>query len=75
MGEEVNATDGNVWVVGGAPPTVISHAKFIQGMFTAIEQVVRNTVQEMLVSARAVDTRTTIGEHLNETRRITNPKP
>ncbi|GFS30239.1 hypothetical protein Acr_00g0010910 [Actinidia rufa] len=52
-----HAFGGNVWVVGGAPPTVISGTEFVQGVFTAIEQVVRNTVQEMLVPARAADTR------------------
>ncbi|GFZ09981.1 hypothetical protein Acr_21g0005800 [Actinidia rufa] len=36
--------------------------------------VVRNTVQEMLVPARAADTRVTIREGVNETRRITHPK-
>ena len=74
MGGEVNAPGGNVWVVGGAPPTVISGAEFMQGVFTIIEQVVRNTVQEMLMPARATDTRAAIGKALNETRRITNPK-
>ncbi|GFZ03409.1 hypothetical protein Acr_16g0000330 [Actinidia rufa] len=48
-----HAFGGNIWVVGGAPPMVISGMKFMQGVFTAIEQVVRNTVQEMLVPARA----------------------
>ena len=37
MGREVNAPDGNVWVVGSAPPTVISGAEFTQEVFTAIE--------------------------------------
>ena len=62
-GGEVNASGGNVWVVGGAPPTVINGAEFMRGEFTAIEQVVRNTVQEMLVLAKATDTRATIGEN------------
>ena len=53
---------------------MISGAKFMQGVFTAIEQVVRNMVQEMLVPAKAVNTRETIGGALNETMRITNPK-
>ncbi|GFZ11223.1 hypothetical protein Acr_22g0006210 [Actinidia rufa] len=48
--------------------------EFMQGVFTAIEQVVRNTVQEMLVPTRAVDTRAVIREGVNETRRITHPK-
>ncbi|GFZ15808.1 hypothetical protein Acr_25g0002170 [Actinidia rufa] len=66
-----HAFGGNVWVVGGAPPRVISGTEFMQGVFTAIEQVVRNTVQEMLVPARVADTRVTIREDLNETRRNT----
>ncbi|GFY93879.1 hypothetical protein Acr_09g0003250 [Actinidia rufa] len=74
MEGEANAFSGNVWIVGGAPPTVVSGTKFMQGVFTAIEQVVRNTVQEMLVPARAVDTRTVIREGVNETWRITHPK-
>ncbi|GFZ03512.1 hypothetical protein Acr_16g0001360 [Actinidia rufa] len=71
---EANAFGGNVWVVRGAPPTVISGMEFMQGVFTAIEQVVRNTVQEMLVPARTVDTRAVIKERVNETRRITHSK-
>ncbi|GFS41415.1 hypothetical protein Acr_00g0074170 [Actinidia rufa] len=72
---EANAFGGNVWVVGGAPPTVISGTEFMQGVFTAIEQGVRNmVVQEMLVPARAVDTRAVIREGVNKTRRITHPK-
>ncbi|GFZ05113.1 hypothetical protein Acr_17g0006850 [Actinidia rufa] len=39
MEGEANAFGGNVWVVGGAPPTVISGTEFMQGVFTAIEQV------------------------------------
>ncbi|GFS42967.1 hypothetical protein Acr_00g0082830 [Actinidia rufa] len=74
MEGEANAFGGNVWVIGGAPPTVISGTEFMQGVFTAVEQVVRNTVQEMLVSARVADTRVTIREGVNETRRITHPK-
>ncbi|GFS40851.1 hypothetical protein Acr_00g0070870 [Actinidia rufa] len=74
MEGEANAFGGNVWVLGGAPPTLISGMEFMQGVFTAIEQVVRNTVQEMLVPARAVDTRAVIREGVNETRRITRPK-
>ena len=46
----------------------------LKGVFTAIEQVVRKTVQEILVSARAADTRAAIGEALNKTRRTTNSK-
>ncbi|GFZ22031.1 hypothetical protein Acr_29g0011930 [Actinidia rufa] len=74
MGGRAHAFGGNVWVVGGAPPTVISGTEFKQGVFTVIEQVVRNTVQEMLVPARVADTRVTIREDLNETRWITHPK-
>ncbi|GFS40196.1 hypothetical protein Acr_00g0067070 [Actinidia rufa] len=45
---------------GGAPPAVLGGAEFMQGVFTAIEQVVRNTVQAMQVpAARATDTRAT----------------
>ncbi|GFZ07784.1 hypothetical protein Acr_19g0007210 [Actinidia rufa] len=74
MGEEPMLLAKTFWVVGGAPPTVISGTEFMQGVFTAIEQVVRNTVQEMLVPARPADTRVTIREDLNETRWITHPK-
>ncbi|GFS33052.1 hypothetical protein Acr_00g0026050 [Actinidia rufa] len=44
------------------------------GCSPAIEQVVRNTVQEMLVPVRAADTKVTIREDLIETRWITHPK-
>ncbi|GFY87683.1 hypothetical protein Acr_05g0013220 [Actinidia rufa] len=64
MEGKANAFGGNVWIIGGAPPTVISGMEFMQGVFTAIEQVVRNTVQEMLVPARAVDTRAVIRERV-----------
>ncbi|GFY90844.1 hypothetical protein Acr_07g0010410 [Actinidia rufa] len=74
MGGEANAFGGNIWVVGGAPPMVISGAEFMQKVFTAIEQVVRNTVHKMLMPARAADTRAAIREDLNEIRRITHPK-
>ena len=37
MGGEVNAPGENIWVVGGAPPTVISGVEFMQGVFTIIE--------------------------------------
>ncbi|GFZ17072.1 hypothetical protein Acr_26g0003420 [Actinidia rufa] len=37
MGGEANAPGENVWVVGGAPPTVICGAEFMQEVFTAIE--------------------------------------
>ncbi|GFY97381.1 hypothetical protein Acr_11g0016870 [Actinidia rufa] len=45
--------------VRGTPPTVFGGAKFIQEVFTLIEQVVRNTVQAMQVLTRATDTRVT----------------
>ena len=38
MGGEANAPSGNVWVVGGAPPTLISGAEFIQGVFTTLNK-------------------------------------
>ena len=44
MGGKVNAPGGNIRIIGGAPPTVISGAEFMQGVLIAIEQVVRNTV-------------------------------
>ena len=47
MGGGVNAAGGNVADSGGAPPAAFGGAEFMQGMFTAIEQVVRNTVQAM----------------------------
>ncbi|GFY95626.1 hypothetical protein Acr_10g0010110 [Actinidia rufa] len=46
MGGGASARRNNV---GGAPPTVLGGAEFMQGVFTAIEQVVRNTVQTMQV--------------------------
>ena len=49
----------NVGGVRGALLTVFSDAEFMQGVFTAIEQVVRNTVQTMQVPIRAVDSRAT----------------
>ncbi|GFS30366.1 hypothetical protein Acr_00g0011480 [Actinidia rufa] len=45
--------------VGGAPPTIFGGAEFMQRVFTAIEQVVRNTVQAMPVPARVANTRAT----------------
>ncbi|GFY94256.1 hypothetical protein Acr_09g0007020 [Actinidia rufa] len=74
IGGGAHAFGGNVWFVGGAPPTVISGTEFMQGVFTTIEQVVRNMVQEILVPARAVNTGAVIREGVNETRRITHPK-
>ncbi|GFZ06598.1 hypothetical protein Acr_18g0007680 [Actinidia rufa] len=74
MGGRANAFGGNIWVVGSAPLMVISGTEFIQGVFTAIKQVVRNTVHEMLVPAGTADTKAIIREGVNETRRITHPK-
>ena len=45
---------------GRALPTVFGGMKFMQRVFTAIEQVVRNTVQTMQVPVRAADSRTTM---------------
>ncbi|GFZ00950.1 hypothetical protein Acr_14g0005850 [Actinidia rufa] len=53
----VSAPGGNV---GGAPPTTLGGAEFMQGVFTAIEQVVRNTVQTMQVPVRKAESRATI---------------
>ncbi|GFS34441.1 hypothetical protein Acr_00g0034090 [Actinidia rufa] len=49
----------NIGNVGGAPPTILGGAEFMQGMFTAIEQVVRNTVQTMQVPVRTAESRAT----------------
>ena len=54
-----SAPGGSAGNVRGVPPAVFGGAKFIQGVFTAIEQVVRNTVQTMQVPVRAVDSRAT----------------
>ena len=56
IGGGANALGGNV---GGAHTAALYGAKFMQWMFTAIEQVVRNTVQAMQVPIRAADTRVT----------------
>ncbi|GFY92940.1 hypothetical protein Acr_08g0013360 [Actinidia rufa] len=45
--------------VGGPPPTTLGGAEFMQGVFTAIEQVVRNTVQTMQVPVRTAESRAT----------------
>ena len=42
-----------------APPEVFGGTEFMQEVFTAIEQVVRNTVQIMQVSIRIADYRAT----------------
>ncbi|GFS35027.1 hypothetical protein Acr_00g0037430 [Actinidia rufa] len=49
MGGGASALGGNVGGVGGIPPTIVGGTKFMQGVFTAIEQVVRNTVQTIQV--------------------------
>ncbi|GFY91005.1 hypothetical protein Acr_07g0012010 [Actinidia rufa] len=51
-----NAPRGNV---GGGPLAAFGGAEFMQGMFTTIKQVVRNTVQAMQVLIRVIDTRVT----------------
>ncbi|GFY92921.1 hypothetical protein Acr_08g0013170 [Actinidia rufa] len=56
MGGGASALGGNV---GGAPPTTLGGAEFMQGVFTAIEQVVRNTVQTMQVPVRTAESRAT----------------
>ncbi|GFY85466.1 hypothetical protein Acr_04g0002040 [Actinidia rufa] len=56
MGGGASAPGGNM---GGAPPTILGGAEFMQGMFTAIEQVVRNTVQTMQVLVRTTENRVT----------------
>ncbi|GFS36745.1 hypothetical protein Acr_00g0047830 [Actinidia rufa] len=50
---------GNVGGVGGAPPTMFGGEEFMQGVFTDIEQVVKNAVQAMQVTVRAAGTRAT----------------
>ena len=59
MGGRASALGGNIGDVGIAPPVVFGGVKFMQGVFTAIEQVVRNTVQIMQVHVKAVDSRAT----------------
>ena len=63
IGERANAPGGNVrgnaGGAGSAPSAAFGGAEFMQGIFTAIEQVVRNTVQAMQVPIRAADTRVT----------------
>ncbi|GFS46851.1 hypothetical protein Acr_28g0004800 [Actinidia rufa] len=59
IGGGADAPEGNVGGVGSAPPTAFGGAEFMQGMFIAIKQVVRNTVQAMQVPGRATDTRAT----------------
>ena len=59
MGGRANAPGGNIGGVGGAPLVVFGGVKFTQGIFTAIQQVVRNTLQTMQVMDRVVDSRAT----------------
>ena len=40
IGGRANALKGNILSVKGAPPAAFGDAKFMQGMFTVIEQVV-----------------------------------
>ncbi|GFZ16904.1 hypothetical protein Acr_26g0001740 [Actinidia rufa] len=56
MGGGASAPGENV---GGAPPTTLGGTEFMQGVFTAIEQVVRNTVQTMQVPVRTAENRAT----------------
>ena len=59
MGGGANAPRGSAGNVKGVPPAVFGGTKFMQGVFTAIEQVVRNIVQTIQVPVRAVDSRAT----------------
>ena len=45
---------------GGALPAVFDGVKFIKGLFTVIEQVVRKTMQMMQVIVRVTDSRATM---------------
>ncbi|XP_057499022.1 uncharacterized protein LOC130783421 isoform X7 [Actinidia eriantha] len=56
MGGGASAPGGNV---GGAPPTFLGGAEFMQRVFTIIEQVVRNMVHTMQVPIRTADSRAT----------------
>ncbi|GFY88798.1 hypothetical protein Acr_06g0007380 [Actinidia rufa] len=56
MGGGASAPGGNV---GGAPPTTLGGSEFMQGVFTSIEQMVRNTVQTMQVPVRTAENRAT----------------
>ncbi|GFY90223.1 hypothetical protein Acr_07g0004200 [Actinidia rufa] len=56
MGGGASAPGGNM---GGVPPTILGGAEFMQGVFTAIEQVVRNAVQTMQVPVRTAESRAT----------------
>ena len=58
--EEGDGENHQESVIGGvAPLAVFGGVKFMQGVFTAIKQVVRNTVQIMQVPIRVTDSRAT----------------
>ena len=59
MGGGANALGGNVEGARVAPTAALSGDEFMQGMFTVIEQVVRNMVQGMQVPVRAAYIRAT----------------
>ncbi|GFY80866.1 hypothetical protein Acr_01g0006750 [Actinidia rufa] len=56
MGGGASAPRGNI---RGTLPTILGGAEFMQGVFTAIEQVIRNTVQTMQVMVRTTESRAT----------------
>ena len=59
--EEGDSENHQELVMGGrAPPTIFGRMEFMQGVFTVIEQVMRNTVQTMHVPVRAAKSRTTM---------------
>ena len=58
-GNDDNYQESVMRGVESALPVVFGDAKFMQGVFIAIEQVVRNTVQTIQVPIRAVDSRAT----------------
>ncbi|GFZ18567.1 hypothetical protein Acr_27g0003060 [Actinidia rufa] len=57
MGGGASAPGGHM---GGAPFMILGGTEFMQGVFTTIEQVARNTVQMMQVPVRATDFRATM---------------
>ena len=46
-------------MIGGTSPAVFGSAKFMQGVFNAIEQVVKNTMKMIQAPVRATDSRAT----------------
>ena len=56
-GNDDNYQESVMRGVESALPVVFGGAKFMQGVFIAIEQVVRNTVQKIQVPIRAADSR------------------